>query len=104
MGATCLSDLTMAWGSFASQCKDMDHIADWIQEEFCNVSGNTALEAEVVTVSCGLVHYAVPQIPSFICTKAMQKTWSVLKSECPKNLAAVPELGIKPAGDIDKFI
>lgn len=100
---TCEADLTKAWGSFAQQCKDVDHLADWVQEQFCNVSGNAALEAEVVAVGCGLVHYAVPGIPSFVCTKAIQKTWALLASECPKAVVDAPELGVF-VGDIEKII
>jgi hypothetical protein len=101
--ATCEADLTKAWGSFALQCKDMDHLADWVQDQFCKVSGNAALEAEVVAVGCGMAHYAVPGMPSFICTKAMQKTWSLLASECPEAVVGMPELGLF-VGDIEKLI
>eukprot|EP00746_Dinoflagellata_sp_MGD_P011088 gnl/MRDRNA2_/MRDRNA2_123141_c0_seq1.p1 gnl/MRDRNA2_/MRDRNA2_123141_c0~~gnl/MRDRNA2_/MRDRNA2_123141_c0_seq1.p1 ORF type:complete len:290 (+),score=66.86 gnl/MRDRNA2_/MRDRNA2_123141_c0_seq1:101-970(+) len=101
--ATCEADLTKVWGSFAQQCKDMDHLADWVQEEFCKVSGSAALEAEVVAVSCGIVHYADPGIPSFVCRRAMQKTWSLLASECPKVVVGMPELGLF-VGDIEKLI
>jgi len=98
--ATCETDLTKAWGSFADQCKDMDHLADWIQDHFCKISGNAAIEAEVVAVSCGLMHSAVPGVPGIVCTKAMQRTWRLLASECPKTLASVPA----PVGDIEHFI
>merc|ERR1712118_67429 len=100
---TCETDLTKAWGSFADQCKDMDHLADWVQEHFCAISGNAAIEAEVVAVSCGLVHTAVPGIPPFVCTKAMQRTWRLLASECPKAVASTSELAM-PVGDIEHFI
>lgn len=100
---TCEVDLKQFWGSFADQCKDMDHLANWVQDHFCEVSGNSALEAEVVAVGCGLVHHAVPGIPPFICTKALQKTWDLLASECPKGFAGIHELG-RPAGDIEKLI
>jgi hypothetical protein len=103
--ATCETDLKKAWGSFADQCKDVDHLADWMQEQFCNVSGNTVLETEVVTVGCGLVRTAVPGIPSLICANAMRKTWSLLASECPKTvLAASQEVAAMPVGYIENFI
>jgi hypothetical protein len=100
---TCEVDMKKGWASFADQCKDMDHLADWIQEQFCNVSGNAALEAEVVAVGCGLVHHAVPGIPPFVCSKALQKTWGLLASECPKTVTGITEPGMA-VGDIEKFI
>lgn len=100
--ATCEGDMTKAWGSLATQCQDMDHLADWIQDQFCKVKGNAALEAEVVAVSCGLIHHAVPGVPAFVCTKAMQKTWSLLANECPKTVEGSIELAA-PVGDIEKF-
>jgi hypothetical protein len=101
--ATCETDLKKAWGSFAEQCNNMDHLADWVQEQFCKISGNAAIEAEVAAVSCGLIRTAVPGIPTFVCTKAMERTWRLLASECPKTVASAPALAA-PVGDIEKLI
>merc|ERR1711977_220738 len=79
----CINEVEGLWGSFKNECKDMASLATWIRDEFCHNANNTMMESEFVTVTCGLAHYAAPQVPGIVCKTALQEAWSSLASECP---------------------
>merc|ERR1719428_2723178 len=83
----CRKEVEGYWESFKSDCKDMASLAIWIRDEFCHNANNTMMENEFTAVTCGLAHYAVPQVPSVVCKAAVQEAWSQLAHQCPVAVA-----------------
>jgi hypothetical protein len=88
--AVCELTVKKGWSELAAECpKSMKSSPiDIIEQAFCQISKNTAIEKKAETLTCEEMNKIEPSIPQSVCEKFFEEGWGALAAKCPADIVS----------------
>lgn len=88
--SVCELTVKKGWSELAAECPKalLSSPIDIIEQAFCKISKNTAIEQKAETVTCDEMKKIDPSIPEVICKKFFEEGWSKLAAKCPSDIVS----------------